>query len=228
VEGITIDGRLDDWPSTLAKHPIKNQLKDRDQYDKGVVRQGDDPAAYFMTGYNLEHGLIYLAVVVRDEELVVNQDDPWHTDSVEVYVDGLCSDRVIAPADLSQWINNLSASKMPVVQYVGLPGPGPAYGKSGGSNPALMYGKISHSATTMRYRRVGDVITYEWGVQAFDRYPDRPTRLAPGKSLGLEVAVVDKDSDRARPYFRTWGRPPRGFKGFDARQLGELILDAPP
>ena len=91
-----------------------------------------------------------------------------------------------------------------------------------------MYGKISKSSTTMRYRREGEVTTYEWAVQPFDHYPDRPTRLERGKSLGLEVAVVDRDSDRSRPYFYTWGAPPVGFKGFDAGQLGELTLEGKP
>jgi hypothetical protein len=114
------------------------------------------------------------------------------------------------------------------VQYVAIPGEGPAYGNAGGGNPALMYGKISKSSTKMRYRREGEVTTYEWAIQAFDHYPDKPTRLERGKSLGLEVAVVDRDSDRSRPYFYTWGAPPVGFKGFYASQLGQLTLEGDP
>ena len=91
-----------------------------------------------------------------------------------------------------------------------------------------MYDDIAKTATTMAYRHSGGVTTYEWAVQPFDRFPDRPTALLPGKSLGFEVAIVDRDRDRERPSFTTWAAPPRGFKGFDARQLGELYLDPGP
>ena len=47
-----------------------------------------------MTGYNLEKGLIYMAVVVHDKDLVVDNKDVIHTDSVEIYVDGLMSEHV--------------------------------------------------------------------------------------------------------------------------------------
>jgi hypothetical protein len=80
----------------------------------------------------------------------------------------------------------------------------------------------------MKYRREGDVTTYEWALQPFDRYPDKPTQLAPGKRIGLEVVVVDKDRSRLRPSFLSWGNAPRVFKGFDAGTLGELILSGSP
>ncbi len=84
----------------------------------------------------------------------------------------------------------------------------------------------------MKYRRDGDVTTYEWSVKAFDHFPDRPTRLFLGKRLGLDVAVVDKDSNKTKnkkaPTFLTWGLPPTEFKGFNAGSLGELILSDKP
>jgi len=60
---------------------------------------------------------------------------------------------------------------------------------------------------------------FHWG-----HYPDRPSRLQPGRRLGLEVAVLDKDPHPDRPAFLTWGPPPRLFKGCDAGSLGELVL----
>jgi hypothetical protein len=169
-----------------------------------------------------------MAVVVHDKDLVVDNKDVIHTDSVEIYIDGLMSDHVYGEPPTDQTTGALSAAHLPVVQYVAIPGAGPAYGKAGDGNPGLMYGKILKSSTRMRYRREGEVTTYEWAVLPFDHYPNRPTQLERGKSLGLEVAVVDRDPDRSRPYFYTWGAPPVGFKGFDARQLGELNLVADP
>jgi hypothetical protein len=80
----------------------------------------------------------------------------------------------------------------------------------------------------MAYTRSGAVTTYEWAIQAFDEYPDQPTRLAPGKRIGLDVAVVDKDSREAHPTYTTWGDPPTPFKGLDASSLGELIMGDDP
>jgi RNA polymerase sigma factor (sigma-70 family) len=228
LEGITIDGRLDDWPQNLKRYPIANRLLDRATYDPEEAAPEDDPHGYFMSGYNRELGLIYLAVVVPDTDLVMGNKDALHTDSVEIYVDGLCSERHMGGSKNDNWPQDLQAIQMPVLQYVGLPGDGPVYANPGGGNPTLMYGKISKTTTQMQFRIADDLMIYEWAVQAFDAYPGRPTRLEPGKSVGLEIAVVDRDSDRDRPRFITWGRPPRGFKGFDARQLGELILEDRP
>jgi hypothetical protein len=168
--------------------------------------------------------LIYLAVVVHDPDLVIGNGQVATTDAVEIYVDGLFSDRTI-PMPVGDWRTALSASAMPVIQYVGLPSRLPAYGDPGGANPALIYGEIARTGTRMAFRRSGNVTTYEWAVQAFDHHPDRPTQLRPGGRLGLEVAVVDRDRDRTKASFFTWGDPPRPFKGVDAGQLGELFLD---
>jgi hypothetical protein len=84
----------------------------------------------------------------------------------------------------------------------------------------------------MSFKRDGNVVTYEWSIQPFERFPDRPAHLYPGRRLGLEVAVVDKDTDERRkvlpPTYLTWGSPPVNFKGTDEASLGELIIaDAP-
>ena len=56
----------------------------------------------------------------------------------------------------------------------------------------------------MTWRREGDLTTYEWAIQAYDRFPGRPTRLIPGKRIGFDVAIVDKDDKvLAREQFDT-------------------------
>jgi hypothetical protein len=114
------------------------------------------------------------------------------------------------------------------VQYAAIPAPGPAYSDPWGANPSLVYGKISNTATKMAYRREAGITVYEWALQAFDRYPSEPTELVPGKRVGLEVVVVDKDRSQQGPTWTSWGAPPRVFKGVDAASLGELILGEGP
>jgi hypothetical protein len=258
---ITIDGRLDDWPKNLKKNAIANQLLDHPNYNANPVDAASDPKGYFMAGFDPKAEQIYLAVVVHDHDVVVHPTDVLKTDAVEIYIDGAFSKTKLvaeSPSDGlgDQWHNNFDAARMPVLQYVGVPGAVSAFGDRWKANPSLVYARTQQSATTMIYRQEGDVITYEWSVKPFDRFPDRPTRLYPGKRLGLEVAVVDKDKeplasvrpvirpsglevavvakDKAPaknsrpPTFWTWGSPPKVFKGLDAGSLGELILTGQP
>ncbi len=236
LTGITIDGRLDDWPKNLVHYPNRNQLLDKPDYDKIARDTSHDPAAYFMVGYDRKDELIYLAVVVRDEDRVILRDvlrtgDSvlYETDAVEVFVNGLHSRRktdYTFPSS-GDWRDAFDAETMPALQYVAVPGQVPAYADRTGANPSLAYGRIGQTRTKMTYRGQGDVTTYEWAIQAFDRYPDLPTRLEAGKRLGFDVAVVDKD-DWGLPAYFTWGPPPRPFKGRDAGQLGEVILADEP
>jgi hypothetical protein len=145
---------------------------------------------------------------------------------VEVFVDGLRSERKTEHAypPSGDWRDSFDAKMMPALQYVAVPGDLPAHADRSGANPSLVYGRIERTTTQMTYRSQGSVTVYEWAIQAFDRYPDRPTRLHPGKTLGFDVAVVDKDRLRLPGDF-TWGSAPPPFKGSDAGKLGELILD---
>jgi RNA polymerase sigma factor (sigma-70 family) len=228
MSGISIDGRLDDWPKDLPRFPIDHQLLGHPSYDDEPRAETHDPDAYFMVGYDRGSDRIYLAVVVRDDELVVHRSRSLEaavltTDAVEVYVDGSFSERWIPPPS-GNWLESLDAATMPVLQYVAVPGRVGAYRDRWGANPSLVYSRTRETRTRMRYRREGDVTTYEWAIQAYDRYPDRPTRLFPGKRVGFDVAVVDKDADNRRPAWLIWGSTRGIFKGFNAGSLGELIL----
>jgi RNA polymerase sigma factor (sigma-70 family) len=229
MSGITIDGRLDDWPEGLPRYPIRNLLTRMPGSYRDTIAGPLDNDADFMVGYDTTAGLIYLAVVVRDDDPVIKQPSSARdNDAVEVYVDGNFSDRSMELPESGDWPAFLDAAKMPVLQYVGLASKRPAYGDRFGANPSLVYSRTREPHTRMKYRSDGRVTTYEWAVKVYDRFPDRPTNLDPGKRIGLEIAVVDKDSDRADPAFLTWGSPPKVFKGFDARSLGELFLAGGP
>jgi RNA polymerase sigma factor (sigma-70 family) len=228
LTGITIDGRLDDWPKNSERYPIANQLRHNANYNPKTNAASTDQDAYFMTGYDSRANQIYLAVVVHDKEVVVHPTDVYRTDAVEVYIDGTPAQRKPPGNPSGGWLETLDAATMPVLQYAGVPGAVSAYGDRWNANPSLVYARTRQTGTTMKYWRVGDVTTYEWSVKPFDRFPDRPTSLYPGKRLGLDVAVVDQDSRLTLvprpPTFLTWASPPDVFKGNDASSLGELIL----
>jgi RNA polymerase sigma factor (sigma-70 family) len=228
LSGITIDGQLDDWPRDLRAYPIRNQLVGDSSYnveERDTTRESD---AYFMVGYDRGAESIYLAVVVPDKALIAKAGLVTDTDAMEVYIDGTFSRRMLKEQPSGEWQVKLDAAAMPVLQYAAVPGRVAAYEDPWDANPSLLYARTRQTATKMQYRHADHITTYEWAIKAYDHYPDRPTRLQPGKRLGFDVAVVDKDDPKRPPHFLTWGAPPVAFKGFDAGSLGELILvDSP-
>jgi RNA polymerase sigma factor (sigma-70 family) len=227
LKGVTIDGSLEDWPSDMRRYKIANRLQGYGDYDPGDNPFEEDPDAYFMVGYNPETSLIYIAVVARDEDVVVSGQNQVSSDAAEIYLQGVL-DGPATEYRSSAETNVLDAAIMPVIQYVGLPGDAPAYNTPDKTNPALLYGETIKTKTKMKTRHENGVTTYEWAVQPFDHYPERPSRLEPGKRLGLDVVLVDRDSDRKRPAWYSWAPFTGVFKGFDGRAIGELILDVSP
>ncbi len=230
--GITIDGRLDDWPEGLPRYPIRNLLTaSNDGYLDEIRSDSLDVDADFMVSYDAQAGLIYLAVSVRDDDLVShgpNRKKPsgnvLETDAVEVYVDGTFSNRRM-DVPTGDWSKALDAKTMPALQYVGIPGEVPAYGDPRGANPSLVYARTAEPWTRMKYRRdeQSKLTTYEWAIQAYDRFPDEPTRLEPGKRIGLEIAVLDKDSGRDQARLPDVGRPSRGVQGMRRRNARRTV-----
>jgi RNA polymerase sigma factor (sigma-70 family) len=237
LAGIKIDGRLDDWPANLPHYPIRRQLLDFTDYESRPVETSEQTDAYFMPGFSEEEQAVYLAVVVRDDQVKVHadirrgagehiSDTVYATDAVEIYMSGSLSNRAIR--EPKGGVSLLNAATMPVLQYVGVPASVGAYGDAEGANPALMYRKSAEPYARMAYRRDGDLIRYEWSLPVYDLFPGVLARVKAGMRLGLDVAVVDKDSDQKPPVFTTWGSPPSRFKGLDAGSLGELILGEAP
>ncbi len=127
-----------------------------------------DLSASFSVCYDLKTQLIYLAVIVRDDQLVVGNTSPWDSDAVEIYVDGLHSDRLMPFPQDPDWETEFDVSEAPLVHDVGVPGKGPVYGlkrsaggdRSPDDNPSLMFGDIHKTKTKMAFRREKDVTTY--------------------------------------------------------------------
>ena len=150
LKAITIDGRLDDWPAGLTHYPIRRQLTNHWSYEETKAEEASDLDAYFMAGYSEREQAIFLAVVVRDDELKVHANTPagpadgnystvFETDAVEVYLDGAFSKRKIS--EPTEGLEGLDAATMPVLQFVAVPGSTGAYGDREGANPALVYRK---------------------------------------------------------------------------------------
>jgi hypothetical protein len=238
LSGIKIDGDLKDWPAAMPRYPVRKLLP-FPPLGYGGLQDADlstspDLSVAFSVGYDPKEQVIYLAVIVRDDKVVVGNTSHLDTDAVEVYIDGLHGDRRI-PIPEDPWYKNIDLSAVPVHQYIAIPGPGKVYGTDYDTNPVLMAGDIKKTKTRMAFRREGDVTTYEWAIQPFDQYPDQPTKLEPGKRIGFDLAVLDKDVPATSPQgmdepeedrvvWLYWGPEWAGIKTFNAGNLGELVM----
>lgn len=211
IESITIDGKLDDWPDDLQRHPVLRDFSAygiTDLYGTDLATSAD-LSPWFMTAYHPTRQLIYLAVVVRDDVHIVGQSATT-TDAIEVYVDG-----------------NYYKGEPPArqrrdesPQYVGVAGDG-AYFRH---NPALMNNPPpADSGIAFAHSREGDVTIYEFALRAYERYPNRYATIEPGKRVGFEVVVVDKDGEDDAPGFIAWSMP-GPLKHYDARLLGDMVF----
>ncbi|RUL81856.1 DOMON domain-containing protein [Tautonia sociabilis] len=236
LKGITIDGDLSDWPDSMTIHSLdklfnydgrRQNFEDLESTD---LLKPDDLSAAFAVGYSPEEQLLYVAVIVRDETLIANSTSHLTTDAVEIFVDGLRGDRRV------QHREGIELPEIPVQQYVAIPGEGPVYGLPEPNNPILTGGDVTKTTTRMAFHRDGDITTYEWAIQVFDRYPDEPTALDPGKRIGFDIAVADEDMkegetgpDGATPMNRLdwiyWGPQWNGVKHLNAGLLGELVFE---
>jgi hypothetical protein len=248
---ITIDGDLKDWPAAIPRYAIKNLQHLPPYYGFNGLGGADlstspDLSAAFSVGYSPKEQVIYLAVIVRDDKLVVGNAGFWDTDAVEIYIDGRHTEDSLPAFPAGKTGETVDASDLPVLQYIGIPGEGRVYGvtKSSGQergpdNPILMFGDIKKTKTRMAFRREGGVTTYEWAIQAFDHYPDEPTRLIPFKRIGFDLAVADKDKAAVSPgpasepeddrtAWVCWGSDWKGLRFLNADHLGEIVLGRLP
>ena len=206
VSGIVLDGDLSDWPRGMLRLPIRNDFGAYGATDLDGVDLDDsvDLSPSFMVGYDHEAQLLYAGVEVRDDVLRnPPSGEPRDTDACEIYVSGLGGD----------------GSGHQPLQYVMVPGRHSYAGYAG--NPALKGGRIGDTRTRGAWRRHGDVTTYEWQIEVFDRFPGQPAKLAGGKVIGFDV-VVDDDGPGIAAWV-PWG-PPIGAKPFADERIGRLVL----
>jgi hypothetical protein len=89
LHDVVIDGRLDEWPSSLERYPIRNhfQAYGPTDIDAADLDYSTDLSPAYRVAYDPDEDLLYVAVEVRDDDLVVGSM-PINTDGCEVYVHG--------------------------------------------------------------------------------------------------------------------------------------------
>lgn len=79
---IVIDGKLNDWSINAIQYPIGKKLWGDD------LESTQDFSGYFQTAYHADKNLLYVAVVIEDDETVLAESDPkWHNqDSYSLFL----------------------------------------------------------------------------------------------------------------------------------------------
>ncbi|MBT3342525.1 MAG: hypothetical protein HN712_21120 [Gemmatimonadetes bacterium] len=212
LAGIRLDGDLSDWPRGMPTHPILNHF---DVYGRTDLAGEDltasqDLTPVMMVGYEPNTNLLYLGVEVRDD-VSSNPRHPSHlqSDGLEVYVSGLAGN---APGHQP-------------TKYVMVPGVHQFDGFQG--SPAMRNGEIGATRTRAVWNRQGDITTYEWQIDVFDRQGQR-TDLIPGEVIGLDVVVVDYDGPGSgNPAWVPWG-PAIGNKWTGNDRIARVVLGGGP
>jgi|GEM_PF-2138610 len=211
LEDITIDGMLDDWPEEMAVYPIE-WVASVGGYKSTPPDGPEDLTAGFRLGYDLQANLLYLAVVLQDEDLVVHPEAPsgLNQDICEVYVD----------ADHSGESSTVGAKRAQI--YVMVPGPG-QYSKTPwiDGNPALAHGNTQTSGVKAAFQRLGQTLVYEWSIPLFESFPEKQFQIEVGKTIGFDVVVDDADGQENGNWV-AW--TPGTEKYIDSDFLGDLAF----
>ncbi len=194
IDGITIDGDFSDWPEGLEKYPIEDAAFGEPPTDEF------DFKAHYRIGYNEDLQVLYVAVTVKDDHLVIDTTDMWNTqDGCEIYA----------------YLNHLevpSSSESGAYSTLQFS----IYGDS-----RLTYGKTKLRAPYLvEVLRFDNTIQYEWLVNV-GQLAHGIRHLSPNSAIALDVVVVDKDLDDSFSWM-TWG-PGVNKWGF-ADRLGDILL----
>lgn len=224
LKGIVIDGKLGDWPAGLEKHWMlhSGQVYGPTDVDDADLKTSKDLSPSFMVGYSPEENLLYVAVTVRDD-IEMAGNGVMGTDGIEVYVEGRRERKTGAQ-------NSFAIGSLTALQYTLCP-PGGSYdtkqaGQPEPKNPRMFQADITKTRAQAAYSRQGDISIYEFAIEAFDRFPDAPTKLLSGKIIGLDVVSNDVDSTGA-PAWVCWGTF-KPFKFFNADTLGDVLIADDP
>ena len=170
VEGIVVDGDLSDWPEDLPRYQVT--MAEAGQAPKSP----QDFTASFRIAYAVERNLLFVAVEVDDESLVIDRPDAYwdNADGCDVFIGLDHGIRSGSVAQLALWGQNLHAFP---------------------AEASRAYRAVVNQRPRGR--------VYEWSIDV-SQLPGTVTQLAEGTDLALDVVVADKDEDGSFSWM-AWG-----------------------
>ncbi len=195
MSSITVDGDLSDWPNDLIVYEIN-------QFAFGSPLSENDLEASFRVGYNQSVGKLFLAVEVTDDSFVgdTTPQAEWNTHDIHNFYIDLIHDQRGSGA-----ISHLIS---PDYRRIAENRPNDSW------DPQVW--NADWSPVSVEIKRRDNSITYEWSYELGDA-------LKPGRSIGFDYEVIDKDhDDEGSPSVITWS--PGAGKSFHTGNVGDLIL----
>lgn len=189
MDAINIDGDLSDWTGEFRKYPIEaNPFGTSPQNE-------EDFKGYFQTGYNLETGSLYFAVIVTDEEHVIDESESANWLSQDTYVLYLDKTHSARGSGMNTFFINAQKE---------------IYNTDYNWDEAIK--SASWDDLNIEISREGNQTIYECQV-----YVDQ---LTDKKIIGIDHVVLDKDSEGFS--FVSWGKESGKSQVFG--RLGQVFL----
>ncbi len=193
IEGITVDGDASDWPAKFKSYPLERAEVGNQP------RDNNDLEARFRVGYNSAEHALYVVVEVQDDSYVLDPvagQTQWNAqDGCELYID-----------------SEHRPEGSPLAQYTRYGDSLNAYGSNVGIRGVDL--KVGHPKTNKNNADPQSGRCYEWRI-------DLPDGVQPGRSLGMDVALLDKDGDGSFTWL-TWGSGTQ--KIYNSQRCGDVIL----
>ena len=194
VVDIVVDGDFSDWPDGVLWNEISYP------YYLSSLQDREDLQGQFVVGYNVDENALYLAVEVRDQSMVLEAEHlDWNTvDGCEVYVDVVHEEGETQLGQYHIWSST--------------PGVFNGFGD--------IYGAARQGDFRAAAQRRGGMHFYEWRIDIGAKMQGQ-VHLQPGATIGVDVALQDKDEDGTYTYM-DWGFVDGG--GFTSTGTGDVVL----
>ncbi|MEP7323064.1 MAG: serine hydrolase, partial [Saprospiraceae bacterium] len=179
---------------------VKNKYPFVTELSDMKAENAEDCSAYFKVGYQPSSQCLYILVEVIDDDYFrdTTKKVAWNTqDALELDLD-------IRHLPMGSGIVNYLYSS----DYKNI-------SKSLWDTEAK---KMNWDNTEVAMKRLGNKIIYEWKISLAGQ-------LTPGKSLGLDFQVFDKDNNGSFTYI-SWGK--EGYKFRNPNSLGDVIIMKAP
>lgn len=193
VSNIAIDGNMDDWPAEIHANAMLHT-----HYGAGIDGP-EDGLAFWRGGYDAQSGYLYFVVTMADDDYVKTPDN-GHFSSHDFQV--LYIDPMHSPEGAGVIAYEVDEHHRKIVEQEGL----------------HFYPQVKNASfdnVELAIERKNNVVTYEWKIKISGA-------LNPGRVIGFDYAVFDKDTDQDHVML-TWGPTP-GNKFMNSNLIGDLVL----
>ncbi len=190
LSDIKIDGNLSDWPTNIKKYQINNPLGTNSK-----------TKAFFQTGYDLNNGILYVAVTVFDDQNISSNTKSNIFSNFE--------DKQLLYLD-PEHSNNKGSGVLTI-----------AASQSGNKLQKVRAAwDIYNSAFTKNKVKVS--VNHESGKTLYEWAVGLGKSLKENKTIGLDFLVSNYDDKDQQPTHMVWS--PGGAKSSIPSRLGDLLL----